>query len=281
MEQVLVYLFSLPSLVVYTVSGGIFGAIAGTIGLLISKKIRSKRLAQTITILLLVASIQISNTLVRHFQKEFAVKKAVRQLEDNKLFAVIFKLHPEALTESEEKFKEFLSGGISAEQVSQKSQEFGAELVQRYFQKHLLSASDEATHRLLKRNVYVMKLFQDHPEFCVAYYLGKPNFGKTEITEDFIKEETDLKADVIESSVSNPSLPPQAANIESLVKIIASSYHKKGYNLNNLQKIDRIETLAPKEGCEVAIEFSDALASLDTKQSSYVFKNLLYLSQQQ
>jgi hypothetical protein len=73
MEPILIYLFSLPNLIIYTLSGGIFGAIAGGVGFLISKKIQSKKFAQIITIILLVISIQISNTLVHHFQKEFLI----------------------------------------------------------------------------------------------------------------------------------------------------------------------------------------------------------------
>lgn len=74
MEQILIYLSSLPNLVVYTMSGVIFGTIAGAIGVLISKRIKSKKLGQIIAIILLVISIPVSNTLVHHFKKKLSIK---------------------------------------------------------------------------------------------------------------------------------------------------------------------------------------------------------------
>ncbi len=278
MEQVLIYLFSLPSAVIHTIFGGIFGAIFGVVGVLIAKKIKSTKASKVIIIVCLAVSIQSSNFFVRYLQKNTESARVMNSLKENRLISIIFRLHPEAADETEAKYKKLLSSNISGDQLSLKSQTIGAELVQKYFQKHLISASDKATYALLKRNVAVMKSFQDKPSACVSYYLGISNFNKDDLTEDFIKKETDMKADIIESSINNPSLPPQAASTESLIEIIALSYRNKGYDLGHLQKIDQVENLPPEEGCKIATEFSDAIASLDEERSSYVFKNLLYLS---
>lgn len=72
----------------------------------------------------------------------------------------------------------------------------------------------------------------------------------------------------------------KAASLDDLIKIIAVAYQQKGYDLNDLAKIDQVGTLPPVEGCRIATEFSEALAFIDAKQSAYVFKNLIYLSEQ-
>jgi hypothetical protein len=278
MEQILIFLLSLPSVALHALFGATFGAMGVLVGVIMTKKIKSKKTSQAVAIVCLIFSIQISNSIVHFLQKEFVPKQIVKQLESNRLFAVIFRLHPEAVGEFETRYKELLKSNISGNELSLKSQEISAELVQKYFQKHLMSASDSATKTLLERNVVVMKSFKSQPSICVNYYLGKPGYDKKILTENFIKEETEIKADIIQSSINRPSFT-KVADLNSLIKIIALSYKKKGYDLDNLKKIDQVETIPPEEGCKIATEFSDALASLDEKEAAYVFKNLLYLSQ--
>jgi len=50
--------------------------------------------------------------------------------------------------------------------------------------------------------------------------------------------------------------------------------------LENIEKLDYLMQIPADEACDVAIEFSDVLASFDMKQGAFVFKNLLYLAEQ-
>ncbi len=280
MEQLLIQFLSLPNVVIYAIFGAFGGALGAVIGALLSKIFKSEKTSRIVTIICVVLAIQLPNHIIPQLKKDIAPAQVLNQLKEQRLFSVIFRLHPEAEIEMKSKMEDVINNSPS-DQVFLKAQAASAEFVAKYFNKHLVSASDEVTHKMLQHNVAVMKKFQNKPALCVGYYLGNPQFAKDDVTNDFVIEESNIKADIIESSVSNPSLPPKAASTDDLIKIIAVAYQQKGYDLNDLTKIDRVGTLPPVEGCKIAMEFSEALASIDAKQSAYVFKNLIYLSEQQ
>jgi len=280
MEEILIRFLSLPNVVIYAILGAVSGVFGSVIGSLLSKAFKLKKTSRIVTIFCIFLAIQVPSHIVPKLQKHIAPAQVLIQLKEQRLFALIFRLHPEAEGEMKAKMKEVIDNS-SSDQLYLRAQAASAELVAKYFTKHLVSASDEMTYKMLRRNVEVMKMFKNKPILCVGYYLGKPQFSKEDITNDFVTEQTNLKADIIESSVSNPSLPPKAANVDALIKIIAVVYQQKDYDLNDLAKIDQVGTLPPVEGCKIATEFSEALAFLDAKQSAYVFKNLIYLSMNQ
>lgn len=279
MEQLLTYFLSLPSFVIYGIFGAIGGALGALVGSFLSKVFKKEKITQIVVIIFIVLSTQLPKHVLPELKKDVVPAQVLEQLKEHRLFSVIFRLHPEAEIEMKERMRDVINNA-PADQVFLKAQAVSAEVVAKYFNKYLVSASDEVTHKMLNRSVAVMKKFQHKPELCVSYYLGQPQFNKEDIPEDFITEQSNLKADIIESAVNNPSLPPKAASIDELLEIIALSYQQNGYDLANLEKIGLVGTLPADEGCRVALEFSNALATLDVKQSSYVFKNLLYLSEQ-
>ena len=146
---------------------------------------------------------------------------------------------------------------------------------------HLPSASDEDIHKLIMHQLVVMKAFEDRPSLCVNYYLGKPSFTKKDVTPAFIEAESNIKADVILSSISSPPIPPKAESLDALLEELGSAYVQKGYQIEDFAKLEQVETLPASEGCGVAEKFVDVLASMPTDRVAYVFKNLLYLSHEQ
>ena len=62
-----------------------------------------------------------------------------------------------------------------------------------------------------------------------------------------------------------------------IFEIITLEYQEKGYSLENIEKLDYLIQLPPRQACLIATEFSDVLASLNPETSAFIFKNLLYL----
>jgi hypothetical protein len=54
---------------------------------------------------------------------------------------------------------------------------------------------------------------------------------------------SDLKADIIESAVHNPSVPSKASKIEDVAVPLISEYQTHGYPVDDLSKIQNLSTL--------------------------------------
>lgn len=114
----------------------------------------------------------------------------------------------------------------------------------------------------------------------MGYYLGKPKFPKKDATVEFVNEEANLKADVIENAVKYPATLPYTVPADELIQFIARAYRANGYNENDLKKLPYVERLPPAEGCRVGMEFTNAIASLGPVQAAFIFKNLIVMSGQ-
>ncbi len=284
MDNLIADFLSLPNILIYGIFGAIGGALGSLIGYALSKIFKkdklSDKLSGGITIVCIILAIQFTNHFVPEFKNKTAPAKIMSELKEQRLFSVIFRLHPEAEEEFKEKMINIMEN-IPSDQVFFSAQAASAELVTMYLNMHMISASEEMTYKQIQREAKIIDSFKNKPQLCVSYYLGSPKFTKDDISEEFLNEESNLKADLIESSVKNPSMPPKAASTDEIINIIAESYQKNGYDLQGLEKLGQITSLTPEEGCKIATDFSKALASMEQKQSSYVFKNLLYISNQQ
>jgi hypothetical protein len=85
----------------------------------------------------------------------------------------------------------------------------------------------------------------------------------------------------METAVNNPTVPTKPSKIDDVAAPLIQEYHKLSYSLDDLSKIGLISTLPPSDGCRIATSFSNALAALDERQASYVFKNLMLLGSSQ
>ena len=280
MDSIVTSFLSLPNVVIYAIFGAIGGALGSLVGSLLSKIFKKEKLSGIITIVFVVLAIQLPNHILPQMKKAAVPNQVMQELKGQRLFSVIFRLHPEAEEELKLKMTDVINNSPS-DQVFYKAQAASAEILAKYLNKHMVSASDEMTFKQIQREAKVIASFQNKPQLCVSYYLGNPQFSKDDITPEFLNEESNLKADLIESSVSNPSMPPKAASIDEIINIIAESYQKNGYDLQGLAKIDQVATLPPSEVFKISIDFSKALAAMEQKQAAYVFKNLLYISSQQ
>jgi hypothetical protein len=58
------------------------------------------------------------------------------------------------------------------------------------------------------------------------------------------------------------------------------AYQSNGFNVGEINKLRDVGSLPSKEGCEVGYHFLSAIASLDPKEASTVYKGLLILAKQ-
>lgn len=267
--------------------GAIFGAIAALVGIVVGKLLARVLKNDSVTkwtiIVFIAASTQLPRILKPYFeetyggaQKEALVETVLQELEKQKLFSVIFQHHPEARSGLAEEMARVLDDSPEANaQALLQVQPLVTEMVDQYYNKYLQDAPDEQIAALLKRNYEALVQFKSKPELCVGYYLGLPITSPADIPADFLEKEQNMKVDIIIGAITNPSPLSREASTDEIVDILAQVYAQKNYNLENLGKLDVIQTLDPNEGCGVAIELADVLASLDAKTGALVYKSII------
>lgn len=282
MDHVLSYIFSFPNVFIYAVSGAIFGAVGGGLGMFIAKKFKSKTASQAVWIGFLMFCITLSPIPVKYLQREVMANKIVDGLSENKLFSAIIDVYPEAKEELKDQYNGLLKRNPSSDQMFLESQKISAEWSNKYIQKSVLSASDSSIYSMIKNDVKILNFFKSKPQICVAYFLGSGGFGKDDLSQDLIDGVMSIKVGIIESSIKNPSfLSREDININDVRDLITSAYKAKGYDIKDFQKLDQFSLLDPKEACEVGFEFDSAIESLGEKKATYVYKSVILLSRRQ
>jgi len=271
MNDVLLFVTSMPTLVVYTVVGAIAGVLGSGVGLIAEKYFGIKEGWRFVPVVIFaVFSLNVSQWLF----EDAVPAQAVSTLKQNRMFGVIIKHHPEAEREYIERYKKILSGPHA--QVRAASVALGAETANRYLNLHMPTASDAAIHRLLQTEAGILEALKNNPTECVGQYLGTPSASRLEaIPRSLVEASLDAKAEIIESSVVIPSPPPKTANIDNIVGVIINAYRAKGYDTAEMGKIGDVQSLPPDEGCQVGYRFVSTLASMDEKQSAFVYKELV------
>lgn len=271
LEEFGIFFLSVPTWMI----AAVLGAIAAPLGYGIGSWLKNPRVGSAIC---LAAAVQLVSPAQAAVRREYGGMAMVRELEQKEhLFAVLFRLHPEARTELAAKIQALLNGPLEQQRVG--AQNASAEIVGRYFQQHLLAASDRSIHDLLLHTLDVMqKLKADRPELCVAYHLGRTN-TPIDFWPGFVETESNMRAQIIESAVANPSPASRATSVDEIIPLLVAGFDAKKYPREALAQVPDVESLPPSQGCAVAMMFTDVLASMAADQGSYVFKNLLYMAQ--
>lgn len=273
MDQLLSFLQAVNPVV----AAAFCGALGGLIGALIGQCCHLGRLSWLPIVLAVAVFCLIPRQLVATLSPEDKAARAMAKISEYRLFALIFEHHPEARQTMEARIQQAVRGS-SADQAFFAGQAAGQEIVSKYFDHHLPAASPDAIHRLLRQNISVMKKLQHKPGLCVTYFMGNRAFKRGDFSEELIKKELELKADILEEAINNPTGPPRDLTPETIVKVLTQAYINQGYDPADMGKADAVPTLPPAEGCRIGIEFSDALASMDPELGSLVFKNLMSLA---
>src|SRR5262245_18871854 len=271
MNEILLFVASMPTLVVYAVAGAIAGILGAGAGLFAQKYFGlGKGWRFVPVVIFVVISLSVSQWLLQ----EAVPAQAVSTLKQNRLFGVIFKHHPEAEREYMARVEQLLSG--PREQFRAASAALGAEFTGRYLNLHMPTASDAAIHRLLQTEASILEALKNNPAECVGQFLGTPSASRLElIPPPLVEASLNAKAEIIESSVVTPSPLPKTVSMEDVVGVMTRAYRAKGYDIAGIAKIANVQSLSSAEGCEVGYRFVSALLSIDEKQSALVFKGLI------
>lgn len=93
-----------------------------------------------------------------------------------------------------------------------------------------------------------------------------------------IDAKTNARADIIETSVTQPSPPPTNVLVDAIGNVLRKAYQANGFDVGELTKLDDVGALPAREGCSVAYHFLVVLNSLTPKDEATVYKGLLSLS---
>jgi hypothetical protein len=186
---------------------------------------------------------------------------------------VILKYHPDAEAETVQKLKE-VGGGPNAGPAARA---IGAAISDKYVNLHMLVASDEAIRNLLLSEAAIIRSVRSQPDDCVALYLGTANAPIDKVPLELLNAKVKARADIIETSVAQPSPPQTGVTADALGKILARAYQSNGFNIGEISKLDDVGSLPAKEGCDIGYHFLTALASLQPKEAATVYKGLLVL----
>jgi len=272
MNDILLFVTSMPIFVVYVVAGFIVGLL-GASSFLIAQKyfgVAKKGWRFVLVVVFVVISFNVSQWLF----EDAIPMQAVSTLKQKRLFSVILKYHPEAEREYIERYKKVLSG--TPEQFRAQSRALDAEFTGRYFNLHMPTASDAAIQHLLQTEASILEALKNNPVECVGQFLGTPSASRLEaIPPPLVEASLNAKAEIIESSVVAPSAPPKTANIDNILGVITNAYRVNGYDAAELANIEKVQSLSPSKGCEVSRRFVSVLASMNEEQGSFVYKGLI------
>src|SRR5262245_9100110 len=271
MNEILIFVASVPIFVLDAVAGAVAGFLGGVTGFIAEKYFGlSKGWRFVPAFVFAVISVNLS-----HWILEDAVPlKIVSQLKESRVGGLIFKYHPEAEREALAQAKKNLSEPDSDSRIALSWRPLIAEIAGPYIRSHMPTASDAAIHRFLQTLADTIELLRNNPTDCVAKYLATST-RSTYVGIGISREELNAIADIIETSVTSPSAPQKNPSIDDFVRALASAYRAKGYDIAELDKIANVQSLPPAEGCEVAYHFASVLASMNEKQSSYLYKALI------
>jgi len=271
MNEILLFVASMPWVVVYAVAGAIAGLLGASAGLIAQKYFGLKKGWGFVPVVVFVV---ISFNVSQWLFQDAVPAQAVSRLKENPLFRAIFKHHPEAERELMTRVDKLLSG--PREQFRTAWDALGAEFTARYVNLHTLTASDAAIHHMLQSEAAIIESLKNNPADCVAQYLNiTSNASRNKaVPRSLIEASLNAKAEVIESSVVAPSQPVKAS-IDDIVGVLTAAYRAKGYDAGGIDELANVESLPPAEGCEVGYRFASALASMSEQQSAFVFKGLV------
>jgi hypothetical protein len=259
---------------------GIVAGIAAWLGGLLAQKLFGRSKASSIIAIIFgVGSIPLTNnTLVPMLRQEAGPYEAIRVMKRSPLFDVIFKYHPDAEADTAQKLKVIMTGPSTGRGAAARA--IGTALADKYVNMHILMASDDAVRNLLVVEEAIVGSARPQPDACVALYLGSANAPVEKVSKELLEAKINARANVIETAVTLPSPPLTPVTVDALGRILVREYQAKGFDVNEISKLENVGSLPSKEGCDVGYHFLSAMASLDPKEASTVYKGLLVLAKQ-
>jgi hypothetical protein len=271
MESLIANMVFLPSFVL----GALGGAAGGLFGGVLSHFVVPPKARNILVVVAVIACGKFAVSYANVLKPEYAYVRVMDDLKNKRLFAVIFRAHPEAEQQLAVATRYILANSPS-NMVSYDAEVATSKITSEYVTRHLPTSSAPALHKLLVGQRIMIMALQQEPDDCRRYYLGYPVRSKyaTAQLEKLSGDILDAKAEIIESSVASPSVAPKES-LDSIATDLAEAYQRQGYAAQDLQKVSDVANLPPSDGCRVATEFTSILASFDQTKAARIFKNLM------
>ncbi|WP_162917348.1 hypothetical protein [Dongia deserti] len=279
MSALLYGILSLPGWALYGIIGAVGGAVGALAGLALGRRFDRQKTVPIAGAIVAVSFIVAALVAMSPLKASVTANAVMDELSEQRLFKVLFRIHPEARAELRARMAEIPTDAPRAE-VFLRGQAASADVVAKYFMMHLPSVPDAIVHKILLRQIEVMREFQSRPAYCVDYYLGTPRFEQGDLTTEFLETESTLKAEALEGAVANPTPLASPLEDEVLAEQLSMAYLAKDYRFENIANLGRLDTIPAEEACQYALEFVDAIASLGPTQSAVIFKSLIALDEQ-
>ena len=258
--------------------GAVFGAIGGLAGALIGGLLRRRpgqakdRSATTvITIICVCIAIFVGNGIAAPHRQAADVDAAIRTLKTHKVYATLFKYHPDSETALRAQLTDIVRNTPAGQLQAPVSAAISQSL-SHYLFHDILYAPDSAIRLLLDDNLITQTKLQAHPDDCVTYFLGNPPHDQSLLTEQDVMREGDAKAAVIAGAATHPSPPPVRPDLTALVVQIAKGFKAKGYDVNDLRLLGHIRQIPQTQACQVAVEYITVLDAMPDAQGSTILK---------
>lgn len=153
------------------------------------------------------------------------------------------------------------------------------QMIKDTYNTHALYGSDEATIRANEYRLRVLTALKQNPAACVDYYFGRLTSSDDVVGADLIRGESEVRADVLESALTDPSPPPYPLDEEKLYGLLFGAYAASGFDQGDLDLLEETVTSGRSDAaaCEVVIREVQAILTLDPGDAGYVFKGMRLL----
>jgi hypothetical protein len=253
-------------------AGGLLGSlVVATISRIVPL---NKTVAAAIVTGFVVLGLKIPDVTIFKARSADPVRYALDEMKKIHFFEVLFRAHPEAEALYRDELKKLAVDDFDEAKQSQ-LRVFSTKLSSKYVNAHLLISSDQMLFKYLKSNLMTIESFRTRPDVCFAYYKANGQVPPTAATPKLMEDDLNLKADIIESSLSNPSPPREPVSQEEITRLYIEAYKTSGADIRDLPKITGSAEISPEEGCRIAIEAYKAVVSLGEQKGARLFRGLL------
>lgn len=206
------------------------------------------------------------------------VEIAVEGWKKYRAFQLLFETYPETEGIMRARITEMLEKH-PANEAFERSRDISNEVMAKYFKQHEATGSDEATLALLQHQLDYMRSLEDTPVHCIGYFLGAPKLSQDEIDPVLLERELKLKAAILETSLANPSPPPEPVDEEKVIGMLLDSYDKNGLDIQSIFILEEATTRnrADAAACQAAIIYVRAMLAMDEKDAAYVVKSMMMM----
>lgn len=272
MNDLLIRFLELPD----SVLDGAFGVLGAIIGAILSYAIWRTRQRKLVVIGLVVGLFVLFVACGRFGVAELRERHMggllASGMKQQRLFAAIVAAHPEADVELREAADKAVVAPTPEQQAAQ-IRRLGATFMLKYLKRHMPTAPAEAVVKLAQHNLATMKLLADRPAVCVGYFSGGGQVTQDDIPAGSIVRESELRAEIIESSIRQPVPAEPPLDDATLVALIGDVYRETGHDPANFSRLSSPEPLPLAERCALMTEFSDVLATAEPAKSARIMKS--------